>query len=111
VFRSEFENIGGAGVEVLENHSESDPYSLVTCRDETSPPCKGLRTRPGSVQDPKLLITDPDPDPQMENQEFRIWILIGETIQLQIWIQIWILPVKYRLMKKTSHFGNICLFV
>jgi len=31
------------------------------------------------VPDPKLLITDPDP--QMEKQEFRIRILEVETIQ------------------------------
>jgi len=28
-----------------------------------------------SVPDPKLIITDPDPDPHIENQEFRIRIL------------------------------------
>jgi len=29
-----------------------------------------------SVPDPKLLILDPDPDPLIENQEFRIQIRI-----------------------------------
>jgi len=29
-----------------------------------------------SVPDPKLIILDPDPDPQIENQEFRIRILL-----------------------------------
>jgi len=29
-----------------------------------------------SVPDPKLIISDPDPDPQIENQEFRNWILL-----------------------------------
>jgi len=28
-----------------------------------------------SVPDPKLIISEPDPDPQIENQEFRIRIL------------------------------------
>jgi hypothetical protein len=28
-----------------------------------------------SVPDPKLIISDPDPDPQIENQEFQIRIL------------------------------------
>ena len=28
-----------------------------------------------SVPDPKLIISDPDTDPQIENQEFRIRIL------------------------------------
>jgi len=28
-----------------------------------------------SVPDPKLIISDPDPDPKIENQEFRIRIL------------------------------------
>jgi len=29
-----------------------------------------------SVRDPKLIISDPDPDPQIVNQEFRIPIQI-----------------------------------
>jgi len=29
-----------------------------------------------SVPDPKLIISDPDPDPVIENQEFRIRILL-----------------------------------
>jgi len=48
----------------------------------------------GSVPDLKLLITDPDP--LMENQEFRIRIL--ETIQLRIRI----LPSDYRLIKNDT---------
>jgi len=41
-------------------------------------PGSGSRIRPlllSSVPDPKLIISDPDPDPQIENQEFRIRIL------------------------------------
>ena len=45
-----------------------------------------------SVPHPKLLITGPDSDPQMENHEFRIRIL--DNIQLQI------LPLNYRLILK-----------
>jgi len=55
-----------------------------------------------SVLDPKLLITDPDPDLPVGNQEFRIRIRILETIQLRIQIRIGIriLPLNYRLIKK-----------
>jgi hypothetical protein len=33
-----------------------------------------------SVPDPKLIISDPGPDPPIENQEFWIWI------RIRIWI-------------------------
>ena len=32
--------------------------------------------QPTSVPDPKSLITDPDPEPQIENQKFRIRIFL-----------------------------------
>jgi len=45
-----------------------------------------LRTFPTSVPDPKLLITDPDP--QNKNPEYRIRIRIWIRIRICIWIRI-----------------------
>jgi len=38
-----------------------------------------------SVPDPKLIISDLDPDPQIENQEFRIRIQIRIQIRILLW--------------------------
>ena len=57
-------------------------------------------TPQSSVLDSKLLITNMDLDSLMEYEEFHIRILESFQLLIRIWIQIRILSVNYRLMKK-----------